>query len=719
MLDSDLLKVSTRSAGTYRFEYDRSQVVNGASATVSNLRLIVGFSKKGPFNTPVYIDSTTQFNRLFGSIDRSLEKKGSFFHRSCLTALSAGPILVLNLHAFNPSAKLPFYEIGDLSNEGKDDNTEKVNLYYRDKVPGVFNTNTFWEPTPETFLDALNDTSNGSDGNRAMDGNLYIVNTGKKTNSVLFLKSTKLETKPYEITLKDWYNNDVPAYLNPNKNLQDYFVTAYVLDGDFSDGNKFKGTALEQYWETTNSNSSTSTSTDSSKKNFKLESLNDFLNEPQVTILGRYVGCVIPNFVSKTGQNVWIEKLINDDTQYNGLMMTMNVEAIDDSEFIEDQSTNSDKISNLLEYVDNLPSLDDKKVEDIVINFTKMEGVSLSDVVIPDGYNDTQNVILNTIRETAGNYEIDTTNGRKPFWYDAKDTVYGQTNLFKSLIDREYVTWRYLVDTFGHGLENSSKDVYTKLCKERKSALAIINCPSQAEFKKSGMTPNTIFESKLYSLPVERDGATYGAYYYPFLNILDLSAAKSVPPAAYVSNLYMSKYDSGNPWDAVAGQRKGVIVGNQVVGVEGTLIRDNRDYLEPNGINSIVWQNGSGVTIYANKTAKQSPKSALSQINCREVCIYIQDGVESILRNYIFEVNDERTRLEISKLINDFIGGVKSNGGVYAFNVVMNRTNNTDDVIDNQMGVVDISISPSQVMDKLIQRLTITRAGQLESGSFD
>ena len=93
--------INLKSAGTYRFEEDRSQISNDQLA-VQNLRLLVGFSKKGPFNTPVLVTNSTQFTKLFGDIDRSLEKRGSYFHRSCLTALSAGPILALSLLNLDP-----------------------------------------------------------------------------------------------------------------------------------------------------------------------------------------------------------------------------------------------------------------------------------------------------------------------------------------------------------------------------------------------------------------------------------------------------------------------------------------------------------------------------------------------------------------------------------------------------------------------------------------
>ena len=162
-----------------------------------------------------------------------------------------------------------------------------------------------------------------------------------------------------------------------------------------------------------------------------------------------------------------------------------------------------------------------------------------------------------------------------------------------------------------------------------------------------------------------------------------------------------------------------MISGNQVIGVEATLVHENRDFLEPVGINSIIWENGVGVEIYANKTAKQTPKSALSSIHVREACIFIQDNVESILRKYVFEYNTAQTRLEIKTLVDDFLETVKNNSGIYDYKTIMDTSNNTPEVIDNNMAIIDIFIEPVRGLEILAQRLTVLKTGALESGSFE
>ena len=112
------------------------------------------------------------------------------------------------------------------------------------------------------------------------------------------------------------------------------------------------------------------------------------------------------------------------------------------------------------------------------------------------------------------------------------------------------------------------------------------------------------------------------------------------------------------PWSIVAGPKRGVISGNQVVGVEGfILFMMIENILNQWVLIPIVWENGVGVErFFANKTAKQTPVSALSSIHAREACIYIQDNVEAILKKYNWEANTARNREEIRKhwLIHSF-----------------------------------------------------------------
>ena len=345
------------------------------------------------------------------------------------------------------------------------------------------------------------------------------------------------------------------------------------------------------------------------------------------------------------------------------------------------------------------------------LNIFELPGFSLdSSKHVPDGTNSRQNKCLSPIL--------------------------GGTNLYKALIDRETINFRYVVDTYGNGIEANCKSIYTNLCMSRKNAFAIVNSPSAKDFKKNtdpsftdatgGLSSKFISEggnlalnpTVRFSLPATTQGGSWGGYYYPFLTVRDLGKNISVPPAAYVSNNFILKYENALPWSIVAGVRRGVIGGNGVVGLEINLDQEDRFFLEPFGINPIVFQSGTGPTIFANKTAQQVPKSALSSINVREVVIYIQDGIEAILKNYLFEFNTAQTRLEIKTLADNFLATVQNDDGVFDYRNIMDETNNTPEVIDQNVGILDTYIEPVRGMEILVQRTTILRTGAISTGNF-
>jgi hypothetical protein len=344
-------------------------------------------------------------------------------------------------------------------------------------------------------------------------------------------------------------------------------------------------------------------------------------------------------------------------------------------------------------------------------NVFTLDGFSLRpNYSVPDGTNDRQNEILN-------------------------DTLSG-TNLNKALTDRDVINYRYVIDTFGNGIESGSKAIYFTLCKDRKNALAICNAPSAKDFKDNTNPSfvdatgalSTRFISTggnlslnptvRYSLPSITQGASFGCFYFPYILVRDLGKNITVVPAAYVSNNFIDKYATALPWSLVAGVRRGVVGGNGVVGIEINLDKQDREYLEPFGLNPIVFQRGSGPTIFANKTAQQTIKSALSSINVREVVIYIQDGIEAILKNYLFEFNTAQTRLEIKTLADNFLSTVQNDDGVYDFRNIMDETNNPPEVIDQNIGIIDTYIEPVRGMEILVQRTTILKTGAISTGNF-
>ena len=146
--------------------------------------------------------------------------------------------------------------------------------------------------------------------------------------------------------------------------------------------------------------------------------------------------------------------------------------------------------------------------------------------------------------------------------------------------------------------------------------------------------------------------------------------------------------------------------------------KNDRDVLEPFGINPIVFERGAGIVIKGNKTAQQSIQSALSSAHVREVLIYIEDGLAAILQNYLFEFNTAQTRLEIKTLADSFMESVRTDQGIYDYRNIMDTTNKKNEVIDNNMGILDTYVEPVKGLEILVSRVTVLNTGDIEAGNF-
>jgi len=373
------------------------------------------------------------------------------------------------------------------------------------------------------------------------------------------------------------------------------------------------------------------------------------------------------------------------------------------------------------------------------IKITTVDPIFISATSEIERYKEASNFVTHYRPSALRGYTLRT--GQMPDGTDTRqneilDVMYN-SNIAAALADRETISFRYIIDSFQGTIEPSSKIRLTKLAKNRQSALAIVNMPSVKQFKDSTnpifkLTSSSQFDaayiadggnlstnpSNIFSLPGIADGANYSAFYGPNLTIREAGKNTSVPSAAHVGNLYIDKYTQALPYSIIAGPRRGVITGTGLVGVEYNFDRTDLDSIEPFGYNAIVNKRGFGLTINANQTAQQTVKSALSQIHVRELLIYIQDGIEAILKNYRWEFNSANNRLEIKTLADNFLSQILSDGGVYDFQNIMDTTNNTTEIIDNNFGILDTYIEPVRGMGILVHRTTILRTGAISTGNF-
>jgi phage tail sheath protein FI len=186
-----------------------------------------------------------------------------------------------------------------------------------------------------------------------------------------------------------------------------------------------------------------------------------------------------------------------------------------------------------------------------------------------------------------------------------------------------------------------------------------------------------------------------------------------------VSNNFVRKFATGEPYAIIAGQKRGILSGGgSIVGVEYDFTDDDRANLEPFGINPIIKRRGIGVVIFGNQTAYQQVNSAFNLVHVRDLLISVETDVQSILSNYLFDFNDDSIRLEIKTLVDNYLDGIRAGGGIYNYQTVMDASNNTPAIIDMNMGVIDVIIEPARGIQKFINRITVTRTGGIAAGGF-
>lgn len=826
-----------KSAGIYRLVYDKSTVL-GTEAEL--LRLVVGYSPKGPFNTPVYVSSETEFKSIFGEGSKTLEKRGCFFHRLAIHALTAGPILCLNLKPFTSET------VGKL---GISDTFSEENI----SVKEIFDTNRFWTLEP----DNLNEDSDDPTKHYM---HIASVDSKENSNSIFIRKAPDSLVSDYDITIGDWYrrqNEDVPEFLEGREttNLKDYFTEIYVFKGKFDiDQIKLESNPLYKYFEIYD----TYKSEDLCEINgvtYVKESCAP-LGDDKYALRGSvqvdpvYISVDHPTDETKNDLVYSSEEVTEiEDKYYVTASLDPGLIVTDDSIEVTVawyKAVNSNKVyfpeapegepggeaelpkvtdkggklyltstlgpegeiypesirANVGDYKFDFGSYDasfdrsfdtESMLTEVVIKNTIQnsfgEDIDALDAlyddsnsgavghyygcVIPNFYDpnkgymaidllfnsesDTHHMmmsmdedLLNTdstvfdtliaLKEQSVDYKLSplyikgydflkskpagsTIEAKSAWQKDIINVLVNEVGLRKALLSPAEINYRYIVDTFESYFDGSSelKAIFASIAKEKELCFAINNfCSVSGLMKQADKTfgTNGVFDVKKVvkniKLPSENNGASFCGFYTP-LKFSDGYVDTIVPSAGLVSNLFMAKYNGRAPYNIVAGPNYGNVQYSQLVGPDYHYSQDELHVIEPFGVNCMIYRPTFGTFINANQTAKQTPKSALSSVNVRELVIYLQDEIGKILQANQWEFNNATTRDAIKTKADIICEQTKKNGGLTWYKNTIDESNNDADIIDNEMCVLSTEIEAGRGAGKMIHELTIYRTGQMSS----
>lgn len=340
-----------------------------------------------------------------------------------------------------------------------------------------------------------------------------------------------------------------------------------------------------------------------------------------------------------------------------------------------------------------------------------LKGFKMRQESLPNGSEERQNQILNLV---------------------AKGTP-----LFKALTNKEAIDFRYLVDSFGLGLVEKSKQQLVDICGERLDVFGFINMPSVRMFKKS-VSPSfvdgdgvlqTEFVAQggnletnptfLYSFG-DGSGVTSVGYFTPYVTLNDNGKVIDVPPAPYVATTYMRKHISGvtsiTPWTIAAGVTNGRVT--NILGLETLYSNSDIEYLNQAQMNPLVFKKNRGYVIETENSAQTLYRSSLSYIHVREVLIELERQLSRMLLDFQWRFNTPDVRAEIKLRADAICDSFVSRNGLYNYFNKIDDENNTSELIDNQIGVLDTYVEPIKGMGIIVNNITILRTGAISAGGF-
>jgi hypothetical protein len=340
-----------------------------------------------------------------------------------------------------------------------------------------------------------------------------------------------------------------------------------------------------------------------------------------------------------------------------------------------------------------------------------LTGFRIRQASLPDGTETRQNQILNLV---------------------AKGTP-----LFKAVTNKEAIDFRYLIDAFGLGLTERSKQQLVDICGERLDAFGFINMPSLRSFKNSssptfvnseGVLQTSFIASGgdpesnpafLYSFG-DGAGSTCVGYFSPYVIVNDNGRPLEHPPAPFVATTYMRKHISnvGNitPWTIAAGVTNGRIT--NIVDLEMMFTNEDIENLNQAQMNPLVFKRNRGYVIETENTAQTLYRSALSYIHVREVLIELERELSRMLLDFQWKFNTPDVRAEIKLRADVICETYVSKNGLFNYFNKMDDENNTAEIIDNQIGVLDTYVEPIKGMGIIVNNITILRTGAISAGGF-
>lgn len=203
-------------------------------------------------------------------------------------------------------------------------------------------------------------------------------------------------------------------------------------------------------------------------------------------------------------------------------------------------------------------------------------------------------------------------------------------------------------------------------------------------------------------------GTSYGATYYPWLEVPNLATGGSrfIPATGHIAGVIARTDLERGVHKAPANQRV-----RGAIGLEFPVSAQMTELLSPRGVNCIrdFRASGRGIRVWGGRTMSRDPE--WKYVNIRRLLLYLEESIDEGTQWAVFEPNDASTWAAVTRAVEDFLFGSWRSGALVgqtpdqAFFVKCDRSTMTQDDIDNGRLVCLVGVAPLRPAEFVIFRI--------------
>ena len=245
------------------------------------------------------------------------------------------------------------------------------------------------------------------------------------------------------------------------------------------------------------------------------------------------------------------------------------------------------------------------------------------------------------------------------------------------------------------------------IAEERKDCIACISPPRGAIVGVSDSDTQTDNLVKFFDpLPSSSYAVFDSGYKYAFNRFTN--EFRYIPMNPDIAGLMARTSIDQFSWFSPAGAARGAINGAIKLAYNPTKIQ--RDKIYPKRINPVIASPGAGIILFGDKTGL-GYASAFDRINVRRLFLTIEQVIERVARDQLFEFNDIITRSSFLNVVDPYLRDVKAKRGITDYIVICDETNNTPDIIDSNQFRAYIFVKPNRSINFIGLSFVATRTG--------